>query len=60
MWAFIFGVVAELVKFLCKLGMDTIDRNADRRKERKEVKKEVDNAKSVRDFFLAVTRYNRI
>jgi hypothetical protein len=60
MWAGILAVAFEVVKFLCKWGMDKIDQNADRRKARAEVKKEINDAKDVRSFFLGVTRYNAI
>jgi hypothetical protein len=60
MWAGIIAVACELIKFLCKLGMDTIDKNADKRKARAEIKKEINDAKDVRSFFLGVTRYNAV
>lgn len=61
MWAGILAIAFELIKFLCKWGMDKIDQNADRRKARAEIKKtEVDGAKDVRSFFLGVTKYNAL
>ena len=60
MWAGIIAVACELIKFLCKWGMDKIDQNAEKRKARAEIKKEINDAKDVRSFFTAVTRYNAI
>jgi hypothetical protein len=60
MWALIGAVVVEIIKFACKWGADKIDQNAERRKQRAEARKDIDNAKDQRSLFLALTRYNRI
>jgi len=60
MWAAIAIAVAEIIKFICKWGMDKIDQNAERRKRRAEVEKEIQNAKDAHSILLGITRYNSV
>lgn len=61
MWEAIAIAVAEVIKFLCKWGMDNIDSNAERRKKRAEIEvKEIQNAKDSRSILLGITHYNNV
>lgn len=51
---------AELLKFLCKWGMDAIDKGAEGRHARAEIRKEIKDAKDTRGIFLGITRHNAV
>ncbi len=60
MWSAVAVAVIEIVKFLCKWGMDVVDTNAERRKDRRKIKEEIKNAKTARKILLGISRYNRV
>lgn len=61
MWISILAIVGELVKFICKWGMNWLDSDSERKKKREEIKKnEIEKAETQRDLIMAINRFNRV
>lgn len=61
MWVAILAIVGELIKFLCKWGVNQLDTDTERKKKREEIKKnEIEKAETQRDLILAINRYNNV
>ena len=61
MWVAILAIVGELLKFLCKWGMNWLDSDTERKKKREEIKKnEIEKATNQRDLINAINRFNSI
>lgn len=60
MWAAVAIAVAKVIEVLCRWGIDAIDRNAERRKKRAEIGKEIQSETSARAILRGITRYNAV
>ena len=61
MWAAALAIIGELLKFFCKLGLDWLDQNKEKRKKREEIKNnEIATAKTQHELIMAINKYNRV
>jgi hypothetical protein len=60
MWTSILAILGTVLTFLCKLGVEWLDGNKERKKERKVIKDELKKAKTQRERIMLINRYNNI
>ena len=60
MWSAILAAIVPVITFLCKWGMEWLDGDKERRKQKAEVKSEIKKATTQRERIMLINRYNRI